>query len=148
MTKKIEIKTPVFESVKVGEHVEVKWETSNGQKFDHEHQAESYEFNYCKIKRRGVHLSVEDAEVLDFESIEDMNRYEEESIYGGYIKKYDKSIMKFPNTYVHYTCYDPEAEIDIDEDSGYYCNHPTEHVHIVTLDEYKKMLMSEIENLK
>jgi hypothetical protein len=144
--KQIEIKIPKYENVKVGDIVQIKWETSDGKQFDNKLEADTHEFYYCKVNQRGHNLPVMRVEIFDFSSIEDIERYEYDYVDRDYVKKYDKTKMIFPNTYVMYHEYDPDFEYhDLDE-YGY--GQPDTHVYFVTLEEYKKLLLDAINDLK
>src|SRR5690625_4149087 len=112
MVKKVEVKVPKYESVQVGEEIVTKWVTSDGESFDDERSAERHEFYECKINHRGHNLTVNSVEIFDLTCVEDLERYEKDylynaHIYNTHIKKYDKNLMVFPNTYVMYEIDDP-----------------------------------------
>lgn len=145
MIKEIEIKTPIYETIQVGETVDVKWEASNGKQFDDKATADHYEFYHCKVKERGIDLPIGGATLLDFTCLEDLEKYERDYIYDEHIKKYQKETMVFPNTYVLYKEDNPDFYYD---DDDYYCYTPHTHVYLVTLDDYKKILIEAIDQMQ
>lgn len=143
MIKEIEYKTPLYESIQVGEISESKWETSDGKQFEYKSEAEWHEFYQCKVKQRGIKLPVENAILFDLTSADDLMEIEKTHLYDS-IKKYSSESLLFPNTYVMYQEDDPNFNYD-DYELGY---NPDIHVYLVTLEEYKKILITAIKNLK
>jgi hypothetical protein len=148
MVREIEIKTPKYETILVGEDTQIIWETSDGKQFDNEATAEHHEFYNCKVKHRGHNLPVERVEIFDFACIEDLNRYEKEYMYNDYERKYDKNKLAFPNTFVMYQEFDPDWVSEDPEGDWNYDDRPDTHLHIVTLDEYKKLLIDALQKLQ
>lgn len=142
MIKEIEYKTPIYENVQVGEITETKWETSDGEQFEHKSGAEWHEFYQCKVKQRGLNLPVENAMVFELSSVDDLDKIEKDYLYDEHIKKYQKEKLVFPNTYVMYQKDDPDFNYD-----DYYAYTPDILVYLVTMEEYKQLLTTALEKL-
>ncbi|KAF6620523.1 hypothetical protein HFE03_07680 [Paenibacillus sp. EKM102P] len=145
MIQKIEIKTPKYETVQVGEDVETMWETSDGKQFESEGDAERHEFYQCKINHRGHNLPIQGLELFDFTCVEDLERYEKDYLYNEHVKKYDKKSMSFPNTYAMYEEDDPTFDY---EDYDDYYNRPDKHIYFMTLEDYKNKLITAVKNFR
>jgi len=128
------------------------WVTSDGRKFKAEEAAEAHEFNWRvsdQHKNPNLH---NDPEIFEFKSLEDalrMDTYRWSNGYNYVSKNYVLEKLLYPNKFVRYEEFIGCNCNQADYEYGYCdCSNAAQSkVHIVTLDEYKKMMLEHIESL-
>lgn len=146
MRKEI-IEVDKLEYIVTGKQDTEVWITSDGRQFDTEDEAEEHEF-FWRVHWKNVNPNMHHSPItLEVQSIDELMRYKEMYLYS-YQVITDLTKLNFPNKFVvydeHIGC---DCQPENDQDTDYcYCSDEDTHVtKIVTLDEYKSMIIKHLE---